>query len=637
VLILLSLMAFAIGGAFVAQSTGRTVNETIHQVRFLVDAQLQLATELALARKYRLDPSPAIRAQHRQSELRLAEDLRKSPPTPSMATALRAQARYAATIEQLFRAVDVHDAQRVLPIRDRDVHRAFVAVDRAVGAQAAVARRRADQALRSLNDTEAFILTMNSVLSVVGLLLLGVVLAVLRHYRRLVTNTMKTELNRFKQASLTDYLTGLGNHRAYQERLTRSAEESTSTGSVVTIALLDVDELKVLNDRSGHVSGDRLLASLAQVMRAADLTSVPYRLGGDEFAVTFAGMSSEVARVRMEHVRSAVEARMNGTTVSVGISTTSPSEFNLLVVREQADAALYEAKRRGRNCVVTFDEIRNDHAMFLPARVEQVRRLIASPSMGVAFQPIWGVDDRELIGYEALARPSGDDPINPQDAFDIAERIGKAHELDRVCRNAILEKAKALPAGALLFLNVNPQSLDHEGLAGRSLVEAVSAVGLTADRVVLEITERSVVRTDVVVREAMRLRALGFRLALDDAGSGNAGLEMLSKLAVDYVKIDRDVIVRAQAGAGGRGVLAGLIAIAYEIQARIIAEGIEDSEMLDLVLRATRSAPTKIAVQGYYLGRPQSDFIDAREATVAMALLGGPPAAAGVTNVLVAS
>jgi diguanylate cyclase (GGDEF)-like protein len=621
-------MAFAIGGAFVAQAAARNVSETIHQVRFLVDAQFQVATEESLERMYRLDPSAATRAQHHQAQLRLDDDLRRISPPAAAVAILDAASRYDAAAERLFAAIDAHDPALVLPIDQRESDPAFAAVERGIDVQATVARGRADASLRSLQKTEATILTMNALLSVIGLLLLGVVLGVLRHYRRLVSNALKAELNRFKQASLTDYLTGLGNHRAYQEGIARSVDECAGTGSVVTIALLDVDELKVLNDRNGHVTGDRLLASLAQVLRAADLSSVPYRLGGDEFALTFAGMSSQVAKARMEHVRAAVEARMGGMTVSVGLSTTSPSEPDLLVVREQADAALYEAKRRGRNCVVTFDEIRDEHPVFLPARVEEVRGIIASGAIGVAFQPIWSIDHRRVIGYEALARPVGDDPINPQDAFDIAERIGKAHDLDRVCRMAILAKAETLPPDALLFLNVSPQSLDHGALAGTTLVRAVEAAGLTPDRVVLEITERSVARIDVVIREAARLRALGFLLALDDAGSGNSGLEMLSKLAVDFVKIDREVIVRAQAGAGGRGVLAGIIAIAHEMNAQIIAEGIEDSAMLELIRGATRSSPMDCAVQGYFLGRPQPDFVGVHDEAVAVRRLGAGVVAA---------
>ncbi len=623
VIILVGLMGFAIAGASVGQAAARKVDETIHQVRFLVDAQLRVATEESLERLYRLEPSAATRALHHQAEVRLDDDLRRITPSAATAAILAAESRYDIGVKRLFAAIDAHDPATVLFIDQHESDPAFAAVEHGIDAQAALARGHADASLRSLKKTEATILAMNALLSVIGLLLLVVVLGVLRHYRRMVSNALKAELNRFKQASLTDYLTGLGNHRAYQEGIARSVDECAGTGSVVTIALLDVDELKVLNDRNGHVTGDRLLASLAQVLRAADLSSVPYRLGGDEFALTFAGMSSLVAKARMEHVRTAVEARMNGMTVSVGISTTSPKEPDLLVVREQADAALYEAKRRGRNCVVTFDEIRDEHPVFLPARVEEVRGIIASGAIGVAFQPIWSIDHCSVMGYEALARPLGDNPINPQDAFDIAERIGKAHDLDRVCRTAILAKAETVPPDALLFLNVSPQSLDHAALEGTTLVQAVEAAGLTPGRVVLEITERSIARMDAVIREATRLRSLGFLLALDDAGSGNSGLEMLSKLAVDFVKIDRDVIVRAQAGAGGRGVLAGIIAIAHEMNAQIIAEGIEDSAMLELVRGATRTSPVDCGVQGYYLGRPQADFVGARARDVAVQRLGG--------------
>lgn len=621
--ILLSLMAVAVGGAFVSQAAGRNVNETIHAVRYLVDAQFWVATEESLERQYRLYPSVAIRAEHRAAELRLEADLRVERPSAGIASIGRAEARYAVAVKRLFAAIDDHNIARAAAIDHNQSDPAFAAVQYSIDAETAVARARADAALRSLHDTEDTILMLNTLLSVIGVALLIGVLYVLRRYRRLVNDSLTAELNRFKQASLTDYLTGLGNHRAYQESVARSVGDCNGTGALVTIALLDVDELKVLNDRNGHVTGDRLLASLAQVLRAADLDSVPYRLGGDEFALTFSGMSSEVARLRMERVRATVEAQMTGMTVSVGISTTSPSEPDLLVIREQADAALYEAKRRGRNCVVTFDEIRDEHPVFLPARVEQVRRLVSEATIGVAFQPIWSIDHRRVIGYEALARPAGPDPINPQDAFDIAERIGKAHELDRVCRTAILARSQNLPANTLLFLNVSPQTLDHAELAGTSLVRAVEAAGLTPERVVLEITERSVARIDAVVREAARLRALGFLLALDDAGSGNSGLEMLSKLAVDFVKIDREVVVRAQAGAGGRGVLAGIIAIAHEMNAQIIAEGIEDEAMLELIRSATRSSPLDCAVQGYYLGRPQPNFIDPHDEAIAVRRLEG--------------
>ncbi|HEX3468445.1 MAG TPA: bifunctional diguanylate cyclase/phosphodiesterase [Candidatus Elarobacter sp.] len=619
---MIATVAFAIVAGLMAKATAQVATVAIRESRLFSDARFQVATEKSLQRQYRLAPSAASRMGHTEAERQLSDDLRRATPSPAGTRALQAAGRYAAAAERLFAALDAQDARRAQAIEAGEADPAYAVLRSEVGTLATASIERADGALIVLREVEDTILGFTSGVSLVAMVLLVIVMLILRHYRRIVNETMNAELNRFKKASLTDYLTGLGNHRAYQEDLSRNIAEAAETGTVVTIALIDVDELKVLNDRNGHVHGDRLLSSLAQVLRAADLTSVPYRLGGDEFALAFAGMTSDVAKVRMEEVRRVVEARMNGTTVSIGISTTSPDEPDLLVVREQADAALYEAKRRGRNTVVTFDEIRDEHPVFLPARVEEVRRLIADGTMGVAFQPIWSIDHRTVIGYEALARPGGGDPINPQDAFDIAERIGKAHELDRVCRNAILSRAESLPSDALLFLNVSPQTLDHGELPGSTLVHAVEAAGLTPERVVLEITERSIARLDVVVREAARLRALGFMLALDDAGSGNSGLEMLSKLHVDFVKIDRDVIVRALAGAGGRGVLAGIIAIAHEMHAQIIAEGIEDQAMLELIRGATRSSPVDCAVQGYYLGRPQHDFVDDHEEQVVVRRLG---------------
>ena len=483
------------------------------------------------------------------------------------------------------------------------------------------ARSAPDASVASLARTEQLVFTMSAVVSVSSLVLLGGALMILRRGGDRAKRALRADLDRLKQASLTDYLTGLGNYRAYHEDLVRNIAECWSDGSVFTVALVDVDGLKDVNERSGYVSGDRLLSTLARVLRSADLQSVPYRLGGDEFALAFPGMPADVARTRMEQVRSAVEAQLGGATVSIGLATTTATEQGLIVIREQAGAALDEAKRRGRNTVVAFDEIRADQPLFFPGRVAAVRVLIREGPIGVAFQPIWNIHGGSLIGYEALARPGGDDGIDPGLAFSVAERIGMAHDLDRVCRDAILAQAPMLPPDVLLFLNVSAHALDCDDLAGTALVRAVEAAGLRPDQVVLEVTAGPTAPLDAVIREAARLRRLGFLLALDDTGTGTSGLEMLSRLVVDFVKIDREVIVRALAGAGGRGILAGILAVAHEMGATIIAEGIESPDMLDVVRNATRSA-TQTAAQGYYLGPPLPRFVGPAEAELTGPRLG---------------
>jgi EAL domain-containing protein (putative c-di-GMP-specific phosphodiesterase class I) len=196
--------------------------------------------------------------------------------------------------------------------------------------------------------------------------------------------------------------------------------------------------------------------------------------------------------------------------------------------------------------------------------------------------------------------------------FTVAEKIGRAHELDAVCRSATLARAHEIPEGILLFLNVNPQSLTHGDLGGDRLLRTVAAAGLDPSQVVLEITERSEARLSQVVADATRLRSLGFRIALDDVGAGNAGLEMLRELTVDFVKIDNSIIAAALEDVHAQAVLLAIIAYAGRAGAYVIAEGIESEQMLTFVQRADElrlvNGPPIKGGQGYLLGRPNPDI-----------------------------
>jgi len=218
----------------------------------------------------------------------------------------------------------------------------------------------------------------------------------------------------------------------------------------------------------------------------------------------------------------------------------------------------------------------------------------------VAFQPIWNLATGTVLAFEALTRPAADYGFSgPQELFDIAEHMGRAHELDAVCVEKTLAHAAKLPDDALLFMNLTPQSLVHDLLTGAILLEAVVSAGLEPSHVVLEITERSIVKVAEIVQKAKFLRLMGFRVALDDAGAGNAGLEMLSQLPVDFVKIDRAVVINALTDQAVRSVFAGITTIARESQICVVAEGIENAEMLAFV----QQAGVQYA-QGYLLGRP---------------------------------
>ena len=164
-----------------------------------------------------------------------------------------------------------------------------------------------------------------------------------------------------------------------------------------------------------------------------------------------------------------------------------------------------------------------------------------------------------------------------------------------------LARAAEIPDGVLLFLNLNPQSLTHGDLAGDRLLRSVAAAGLEPSQIVLEITERSDARLSQVIADATRLRGLGFRLALDDVGAGNAGLEMLRELSVDFVKIDHTVIAGALDDTHAQAVLLAIIAYAGRAGAYVIAEGIESEQVLAFVNERGGDPPGR---RSAHQGRP---------------------------------
>lgn len=415
------------------------------------------------------------------------------------------------------------------------------------------------------------------------------------------------------EGATRDPLTDLGNHSMFQEELNRAVAFAIRHQEPIALALIDLDDFKFVNDRFGHRRGDEVLTEVAGVLRSGRDEDRAFRIGGDEFALLMPGSDSGSARVAVGRLLETARSDRDATTFSAGIAVVAPGvSSNPAALWEQADAALYEGKRTGGERVIVFDEVAEKISVVTPSKVHAVRSLLAEPQLEVAFQPIWKLRERHVLGFEALARPWGAyDFDGPAEAFAIAEKIGRAHELDAICRAAALDRANELPGDALLFLNVHPQSLTHNALDGDRLVRAVKAVGFDPARVVLEITERSEARLDQVIADARRLRGLGFGLALDDVGAGNNGLEMLRDLPVDYVKIDNSVITAAVEDPQAQAVLVAIIAFARRADAFVIAEGIESQEILAFVENAheldVMRDPAIDGGQGFLLGRPSSD------------------------------
>lgn len=402
-----------------------------------------------------------------------------------------------------------------------------------------------------------------------------------------------------------DALTGLAGRRPFRRTLETALARTTD--APVTLALLDLDNFKRINDRLGHSYGDRVLSGFAVSFAELRASDIAFRLGGDEFAVILPGRDEQGAAEALERVRMSLARRFHGVTFSAGIaSSTVGDPAALQELWERADAALYEAKRRGRRQSVTFRSIAAGHTVSAE-KIEALTALVAGNSpMKVAFQPIWDLRRGVVLAHEALLRLPEDSPISgPQEAFDLAERLGLAAALDARARGSVLTAVESRAWEGLLFMNVHPDALADLDVG--ALIADLAAAGLEPEDVVLEVTEQAGLDHPEPIRTLTRAHERGFRLALDDMGRSNAGLRAMTLVRFDIIKIDGEVISRLGKDPSSAATVAAAMTFVEQTGGWVVAEGIEEQEMLTALLQPGHAAPGRepvLAGQGYLLGRP---------------------------------
>ncbi|GAA4365511.1 EAL domain-containing protein [Paeniglutamicibacter cryotolerans] len=402
-----------------------------------------------------------------------------------------------------------------------------------------------------------------------------------------------------------DALTNLAGRRPFRPALEASLANKTNT--TVTLALIDLDGFKQINDRLGHSQGDRVLRGLTDSFKELRASDTAYRLGGDEFAVILPGSDEERAAEALNRVRESLAKSFPGVSFSAGIaSSTASVPVALQELWERADAALYEAKGRGRRQSVTFGSMASGHSVSTE-KIEALMALVQGQTpIAVAFQPIWDLRRGVVLAHEALLRLPKESPIvGPQEAFDLAERLGLAPTLDALARGAVLAAVKDRQWEGLLFLNIHPGAL--AGLDIDHLIAGLAAAGLEPADVVLEVTEQAGLDCPEPIRTLTRAHERGFRLALDDMGQGNAGLHALTLVRFDIIKIDAEVISRLGTDPSASATVAAAMTFVGHTGGWVVAEGIEEDRMLAALLQCGCEEGMQkpvLAGQGYLLGRP---------------------------------
>jgi diguanylate cyclase (GGDEF)-like protein len=419
-----------------------------------------------------------------------------------------------------------------------------------------------------------------------------------------------------------DGLTDLPNARAFQDELPDAVATAARYQDPLALILLDADEFTLINERHGHEQGDAILRVLAGVLRSCRPGDRAFRIGGDDFALLLAHTDADGVRALVRRLsRNFAEL---GVKVSLGVSSLRAG-LTADTLRAQADTALYEAGRRGGNRALHFDDIREQVVVTTRATKEALLQLLEDGRMETVFQPIWNFETDALLALEALCRP---DPAygleGPAEAFDVAEQLGRVHALDVLCATRALAAAPECEDGALLFLNLSPLTLDLDADGDEWLRDAVLGAGRSPSEVVIEVTERLGGRSESVLRCIQRMRAQGFKIAVDQVGTGSSGLEMLRLIDAAFVKLDRSIVAAAPTEPRARGVLMAMATFARQTGAFVIAEGIEDADTLEF-LRGVGAPESPIIQggQGFYLGRPSRQPPGSSPAVVLEAVDGG--------------
>ena len=400
-----------------------------------------------------------------------------------------------------------------------------------------------------------------------------------------------------------DQLTGLPNRHYLTAFLPQAIEDARSSGTMLGVVFLDLDRFKHINDTRGHETGDKLLQEVAARLRSCVRDcDVIIRMGGDEFVVVFRKVTAndEVTRGAARIVEAlnnpiVIDNQPLQTTGSVGVSMYPRDGADMVELLKHSDAAMYQAKDRGRNNVQTFSHIMDRKLKERVAVEASLREALRLKQFDVHYQPFVNLATRKIVGLEALIRwKHPTQGMVPADQFiPVAEEAGLIVPMGHfVLQKTMMTMSAWRKAGATLVpvsLNVAPAQLQR-GELHDTIATLLKTQNLHPKLIQLEMTERAIFdahggkgenREDTMAQ----LRDLGIKIAIDDFGTGYSSLSYLKNWRVDALKIDRSFVRDLVTDSSDLAIVSAIIAIAKHLQIQVIAEGIEGYQQVEILRR----------------------------------------------------
>lgn len=413
-----------------------------------------------------------------------------------------------------------------------------------------------------------------------------------------------------------DGVTGLPNRTLLADRARQTLMQASRTEAPAALLLLDIDRFKTVNDSLGHAVGDQVLKHISErllgALRDSDTLA---RLGGDEFVALLPGCSADDAMHVAGKLRAVLEAPipLAGSharvqmTASIGVCAYPRDGLDLDQLLKNADIAMYEAKRAGRDCARFFLHAMNqalDERLDIEAAL---RHALSHQLLQLHFQPKVRLTDRALVGVEALLRWHDAERgwVSPDRFIPVAEESGLINALDawvlaQACAQLARWRAEGIAVPGM-SVNVSPQRFHQDDVAAHARA-LLAKHGLSANDLTLEVTERLMLDDTSRPREQLQqLHEMGVGVSVDDFGTGYSSLSYLKRLPVTELKLDKSFVRDLEQDADDRALSSAVIGIGRSLGLTVVAEGVETEGQ-----RAVLVAMGCDAAQGWLFGRPMA-------------------------------
>lgn len=409
-----------------------------------------------------------------------------------------------------------------------------------------------------------------------------------------------------------DGLTGLANRRAAIDFLTASLGRQDEAGhegtpaSLTTVFFIDLDHFKAVNDTQGHAAGDEVLCSVSDALRASarDVDMVG-RIGGDEFLIVSNGPASmdeakEMGDRCLAVINQSLDEQNSGISASIGVSMGCHGD-DVDALLAEADVAMLEAKKHGRDAVRLFDGELRARTLDELTLGTNIRAGLAAGEFELHYQPIVNSVSGDVLDYEALIRwdRPGVGRVSPDDYIPFAERSDLVIDIDRWVLD---QAAETLASNALdgigIAVNISGRHLATGDLFG-DLTEVLARTGINPRFLTVEITESALLGDiDGAIETLRRIRATGVKVAIDDFGTGFTSLTHLRSLPADVLKIDQSFTSNLD-NSDDANLVRLVIQTAHILRLDVVVEGVETIEHAQ---RVTMLGADQM--QGYHFAKP---------------------------------